>query len=210
MTTNTKYFKIEQKNKLENVPADLNYGFSNDTYLFYNMPQSVLFPVDIVEDNELDIEEDNESNLELESELKVVKQKMEILAQSLVKNGYILISSEEYKNEEQKVKDDKKKYLTKDLSPQEKFVYEKTKEFLEEYDIIKPPQKQFMVSLRPCIANGTLISELYLEMHAEDLKKDINKIFTYGEQSAICYFAKKVQLELEDFIGNNKQLKLKF
>lgn len=179
-----RFFEIAvEKNDLSDLPHGLNIGFNNGVSMFYNIDQASLIPSHVMEDED--------SNLDQEYEKALIK--MEQITESLLKKGFSRITFDSYKKAEQDLKNTQQSNFLNAFSPVEKIVYEKTKEFSEEYGLTNASQRNLLSSLRSAIIRGDKINELYLEMYAQDNKKDINRIFDIGVQSLVCNFICELQ-----------------
>lgn len=193
----TKFFKANIENVKElNLPRELVLSFSDDDYNYYFIKADSYIPSHILED---------EGDLEIEYEKVLPKLQGAVL--ELQRLGFEVLTFEEFKGAEKVIKENKQNSFVANFSEEEKFVYNKIKNFIEEYDITSPAQKQFLISLRKDILKNDEISDLYLEEKAEKMNKNLEDIFDLGIQSLITDFANDTITELADFMQESKKTK---
>lgn len=189
------YFKTQANVENKDMPHGVLLNFTINNMSFYSIKQIDFISKNMLEDEDID----------LKNALKDALVKMEKISASLTSKGFESVSYIDYKIAEKEMQSSQQNSFVNNLSMEEKYVYNKTKEFADEYDLSLPGQKQFLSSLRNLIVKGDNINELYLEEHGLKFKKDVNKIFDCGVQGMICDFIVKTQQELQDI--SNPQIK---
>lgn len=192
--TLTRYFSGNNEQaiileKQQNITE--NFNFNNNSFYVLNAMHFV--SPQILDDDDLDEEYADANN------------KVNKIAQFFLQNGLNEISSKEYKENEKQFKENKQKPFLDSFSAEERFVYDKIKTFINEFDFEVTNQKSFLTSLRSVIIKDEPISVYSLEAQAERTKKNLDDIFDVGQQSLIVDFATKLQQEVK----NNKNIKQK-
>lgn len=168
------------------LPNGVTFGFEYNEKMYFIMNQVSLLSSKVLEDDDADLEE----------EYKRVSSQMRNTSKSLELIGFKSISLIDYKSAEQEMKTSKQNNFMSGFSDTEKIVYDETRNFMKEYDITLPVQRHFLSSLRTVISQGDFINELYLEVHAQNSKKDLEDIFDSGMQSVVCDFISELQKKL--------------
>lgn len=192
-------FKHEKILNEKELPKGVEKGFQSETAVFYIVKQINLLSPKVLEDDDAD----------MQAEYKRVEQQMAKITQALLSMGLTVISLSDYKIAENKVKEGKNNSFLDNLTENERVVYEKTRNFITEYDIRNPSQKHFITSLRSKIAQGENINEEALNQYATKMNKNLDDLFDFGQQSAICDFIAVLQTELEKNKPTKKKKSLK-
>lgn len=177
-----KFFETNDGNVILNLKKQgVNENFINESKSFYTISSIKFVKAENLdepsEDQDWEINDDNE-----EKELKK-------LADMYTKYGLIEITHEEYKRNEKIAKENNEKPYLSNFSIEEKFIYNKTKEFIDEYDLKTTEQISFLMSLRKLVVEKEDFSMFLLDDIASRKNKNIDDIFTSGHQSMIVdYF----------------------
>lgn len=197
--TINRFFKGDEKvsSKLE-FQEDLYANFINGEEKYY-MLNAV---------NYLSSEAINDDDSDLKQEYKIANDRVNNLSMILIDLGLTEISAKDYKNAEKDFKDIKQKSFLDNFSPEEKYVYNKIKEFINESDFELSSQKSFLNALRNTILKGEEITAYTLEEQAIKSKKNIDELFDVGQQSLICEFTLKIQTGLKEEFGKKNKMKM--
>lgn len=192
--TPTRYFtgNSEQAAILEKK-QDISENFSINSKSYYSLNAMHFVSTNILDDDDLEEEYTDANN------------KADKIATFFLQTGLIEITSKEYKENEKNFKDIKQKPFLENFTHEERFVYEKIKTFINDFDFEATNQKSFLTSLRSVILKEDPISVYTLEFQAERTKKNLDDIFDVGQQSLIVDFASKLQEEVK----SNKNVKQK-
>lgn len=113
------------------------------------------------------------------------------------------ITQEDFKTAEKESNIKNKDFINK-FTQEEKFIFEKTQDLIENMDFKKHNQINFLNALRKEIVNNKEDFNTYLlEDIAAKKNKEINSIFDTGQQEIICDYFNEVKKSL-----NKKQIKL--
>lgn len=145
---------------------------------------------------------------DLQDEYLEANDKVNKLSEFLLNIGLTEISSKEYKDIEKKLKETKQKPFLDNFSPEEKFVYNETKKYIEDYDFESSSQKSFLTSLRNLIVSDELITMYTIDEHAQKGKKDLDNIFDIGQQAMIAEFASDLQHRLKQQFKVKSKIKM--
>jgi DNA-binding transcriptional regulator YhcF (GntR family) len=159
-----------------------------------------------VSDNADDIDNEEE-NISKSEELEI-KNKVNHMAQFFMTNGLAEIALKEYKTAEKTYKENKQKGFLENFSAEELFVYNQTKEFINNYGFETGSQKSFLTALRNLILGEEIITSLTLDDYAHRTKKDLDKIFDVGQQGMVSDFAQELQKKVKEQFANKKKMKI--
>lgn len=158
--------------------------------------------------NYLSSEAMDDDDSDLKKEYQLANERVNKLSQIMLDLGLTEITSKEYKTAEKDFKESKQKTFLDNFTPEEKYVYNRIKEFINECDFESSSQKSFLNTLRNTILKSEEISIYTLEEQAMKSKKNIDELFDVGQQSFICEFAEKVQSEVKENFTNKTKLKM--
>lgn len=164
---------------------------------YYYMLNSISF----VSSQELDDED-------LEDEYYSANEKVNKISKFLLDIGLGEISSKDYKAAEKDFKDSKNKTFLSNFSPEEKFVYDEIKKFINNSDFELGSQKSFVTSLRSLILKDDEVSMYSIDDFAQRTKKNLDDIFDVGQQSLISDFAAELQKRVKEEFKPKQKMKI--
>lgn len=161
----------------------------------------VLNSISFVSSEQLDDEE-------LEEEYYRANDKVNKLSKFLLDIGLEEISFKDYKAGEKDFKDSKNKSFLSNFTPEEKFVYDEIKQFINNSDFELGSQKSFVTSLRTLILKEDTISMYSIDDFAQRSKKNLDDIFDVGQQSLISDFATELQKKVQEEFKPKQKMKI--
>lgn len=193
--TTNKFFQASEKQaELLDRQQDITSNFIVGGKAYYVLDSVNFVSSKVMEDDDGD----------LDKEYAKAKDKVQKIANVLLGAGVVEITAKEYKTAEKVYKESLQKTFLDNFTAEERFAYDKTKEFINSYGFETGSQKSFLTSLRPLIVNQQEVTVYTLDEIAQKGKKELDNIFDVGQQEMVVDFVTDLQAQVKNFAAKRK------